>query len=62
MNRHTQGRAEDYTGVCLVMALVNLMWVMVAIWAWQGFVAALLLAAAVYKSISWLDMRLSRTR
>lgn len=62
MNKHSQGRVEDYTGVCLVMALVNLMWIMVVIWAWQGFIAALLLLAAVYQSISWLDMRRAKAR
>ncbi len=62
MREHPQGRVEDYTAICLVMALVNLMWIMVVIWAWKGFFAALILCAAVHYSISALDKRLARNR
>lgn len=62
MREHPQSRVEDYTSTCLVMALINLMWIMIALWAWKGFFAALLLSAAVYYSITLLDMRLARNR
>ena len=31
MRDQRQGRVEDYTSMCLIMALVNLMWIMVVI-------------------------------
>ncbi|MGB0903225.1 hypothetical protein [Halocynthiibacter sp.] len=62
MREHQHSRVEDYTAICLIMALVNLMWIMFVIWAWQGFVAALLLSAAIYHSINLLDRRLARRR
>jgi len=40
----------------------NLLWIMIAIWAWKGFIAALLLGASVYQAIKWLDLRLARSR
>lgn len=55
-------RVENYTNTCLVMGLINLMWIMVVLWAWKGFLAALLLAAGVHRWITWLDRRLERTR
>ena len=62
MREHPQGHVENYTGMCLIMALVNLMWIMVVIWAWKGFFAALMLCAAVHFSITLLDRRLARKR
>jgi len=62
MRDQRQGRVEDYTSMCLIMALVNLMWIMVVIQAWKGFVAALLLSGAVHFSIKLLDRRLARLR
>ncbi|MGH1577675.1 hypothetical protein [Planktotalea sp.] len=59
---NNRGRVENYTNTCLVMGLINLMWIMIALWAWKGFFAALMLGAAIYYSINWLDMRLARTR
>ncbi|MEP5154919.1 hypothetical protein [Planktotalea sp.] len=56
------GRVENYTNTCLVMGLINLMWIMVVLWAWKGFIAALLLAAAVHRWISWLEYRRARAR
>ena len=61
LNNHPQS-VENYTNTCLVMGLVNLMWIMVVLWAWKGFIAALLLCAAIYHSITWLDTRLARAR
>lgn len=56
------GRVEDYTGFCLVMLFVNLLWIMVALWAWKGFFAALCLGFIVHKSVDLLDARLTRIR
>ncbi len=61
MREHPQA-VENYTNTCLVMAFVNLLWIMIAIWAWKGFIAALLLGASVYQAIKWLDLRLARSR
>lgn len=33
---------ENYTGAVLVMGLVNLIWMLVAIWVWLGFWAVVL--------------------
>ncbi|MDB9707264.1 hypothetical protein LY10_02136 [Planktotalea frisia] len=60
--QHYPQAVENYTNTCLVMGFVNLLWIMIAIWAWKGFVAALLLSATVYHAIKWLDLRLARTR
>ena len=61
MNEHPQS-VENYTNTCLVMGLVNLMWVMIVVLAWQGFVTALLLSCALYYAITRLDKRLARSR
>jgi len=50
--------ADDYTNTCLVMGLVNLIWILLVIWAWQGFIAALLVSGLVYRSIIWLERRM----
>ena len=49
---------ENYTNVVLVMGLVNLLWVLIAIWAVWGLAAALLTALIVNHLITLLDRRL----
>ena len=49
---------ENYTNVVLVMGLVNLLWVLIAIWAIWGLAAALLTALIVNHLITLLDRRL----
>ncbi|MEO0401507.1 MAG: hypothetical protein AAF214_03950 [Pseudomonadota bacterium] len=47
MNDHEMGRAPNYTNACIVMFGVNITWVLVAIWAIWGLIAAGLLALGV---------------
>ena len=61
MREHPQA-VENYTNTCLVMGFVNLLWIMIAIWAWKGFIAALLLSAAVHHAIKLLDLRRAQVR
>ena len=48
MDRHTQGTAPNYTNACIVMFGVNITWVLVAIWAIWGLIAAMLLGLGVH--------------
>lgn len=43
MDDHKLGTAPNYTTACIVMFGVNITWVLVAIWAIWGLVAAILL-------------------
>jgi hypothetical protein len=61
MNDHPQA-VENYTNTCLIMGFVNLMWIMVVLWAWKGFVAALMLGVGVHYAITWLGLRRARAR
>ncbi|MEL6620667.1 MAG: hypothetical protein AAFP16_17460 [Pseudomonadota bacterium] len=47
MNSRNVGTAPNYTNACIVMFGVNITWVLVAIWAIWGLIAALLLALGV---------------
>lgn len=59
MDRDTpRRRAPDYTNAALAMGLVNLLWMMFAVWAAFGFVWVLLAAGA----LNLLITRLGRTR
>lgn len=51
------GRVPDYTSACIVMFGVNVTWILVAIWAIWGLIAAILLGAGVNRVISWVDAR-----
>ncbi len=46
------GRAPDFTNACIVMFGVNLTWVLVAIWAIWGLIAAICLSWGVNRLIS----------
>ncbi|WP_127115551.1 histidinol phosphate aminotransferase [Shimia sediminis] len=48
---------ENYTNMVLVMGLVNLLWVLIVIWAVWGLAAALLTALIVNHAITLLDRR-----
>lgn len=58
MNRSPLGRAPDYTNAALVMGLVNLSWILVALWAVWGWSAVVLAALALNWAIDRLDRRL----
>lgn len=47
MDDHHTGRAPNYTSACIVMFGVNITWVLVAIWAIWGLIAAVLLGLGV---------------
>lgn len=47
MDDRTQGTAPNYTNACIVMFGVNITWILVAIWAIWGLIAAMLLALGV---------------
>lgn len=47
MDEHKQGTAPNYTNACIVMFGVNITWILVAIWAIWGLIAAMLLALGV---------------
>ncbi|MEL6809246.1 MAG: hypothetical protein AAFO97_15840 [Pseudomonadota bacterium] len=47
MQNKPLGRAPNYTNACIAMFGINITWVLVAIWAIWGLVAAILLAVGV---------------
>ena len=47
MNDYHSGTAPNYTKACIVMFGVNITWVLVAIWAIWGLIAAILLGLGV---------------
>ena len=48
MDDQVQGKAPNYTNACIVMFGVNITWILVAIWAIWGLIAAMLLALGVH--------------
>ncbi len=57
MRDHPQGRAPDYTAPALVMAAVNLFWMLGVIWAMFGLPVVLALAWGLKSGIDWLGAR-----
>lgn len=51
-------RVENYTTAALVTGLLNLLWVLMVIWALWGFPAVLLVALILNYAITWLERRL----
>jgi len=47
MHNKPVGRAPNYTNACIAMFGVNITWILVAIWAIWGLVAAVLLGLGV---------------
>lgn len=54
-------KAPNYTSACIVMFGVNITWILVAIWAFWGLVAAVLLALGLNHLMDrvrvWADAR-----
>lgn len=57
MDRHTLGRAPNYTNACIVMFGVNLAMALLFFLAIWGLVAAVFLALAVNRWLDWLEHR-----
>lgn len=57
MRQHMQGSAPNYTDTCLVMGLVNLLWIFFVLWVWKGIAAVLLTALLVNAWINRLEGR-----
>lgn len=49
--------APNYTSACIVMFGVNLMWMLMAIWAIWGFLAVMITGWGVNRVISYLEAR-----
>ncbi|WP_319826234.1 hypothetical protein [Thalassovita sp.] len=47
--------APDYTTAALVMGLVNLLWVLVVVWAYSGLPGVLIAGVALNMLINRLD-------
>ena len=47
MDDHHSGPAPNYTNACIVMFGVTVTWILVAIWAIWGLIAAMLLALGI---------------
>jgi len=55
-------RAPDYTNASLVMGLVNLLWILGAIWAMFGLPAVLLTGLALDRAITRTARRRAQRR
>lgn len=55
--RRPPGRVEDYTGACLVVGLVNLLWVLGVIWALLGLPAVIVTGLVLDRVIARLGDR-----
>lgn len=51
-NGNTRPSAPDYTAACIVMLGVNLVWMLLAVWALWGLAAVALLGWLVNRGIS----------
>jgi hypothetical protein len=56
MDDHPIGRAPNYTSACIVMFGVNIAWLLVAIWAVWGLIAAVFLGIGVNHLIERLTV------
>ena len=56
MNQH-QGRAPNFTQACVFMFAVNLIWVLLAIWAVWGILAVIACGWIVNRAVSYLAAR-----
>ena len=48
-------RVEDYTNTCLVMGLVNLLWIFALIWVFLGLPAIMVIAVILNAGINRID-------
>ncbi|MEL6463525.1 MAG: hypothetical protein AAFQ58_01045 [Pseudomonadota bacterium] len=60
MNDHNIGTAPNYTSACIVMFGINITWILVAIWAIWGLIAALLLGLGVNHLIERIQIWTAR--
>ena len=56
--RQPPGRAPDYTDAALVMGLVNLVWVLLVLWAAFGFWSVLATGIGLNALITRLESRI----
>lgn len=56
MDKQPPRRVEDYTEACLWMGLVNLFWILGAIWAVFGMIQVLVVAFVLNRLISRLAL------
>lgn len=54
---HDRPSAPDFTSACVFMFGVNLIWILIAIWAVWGFLALLGTAYAVKKWVEWVAVK-----
>ncbi|MEM9247644.1 MAG: hypothetical protein AAGB05_02995 [Pseudomonadota bacterium] len=61
--RNTEPRrsAPNYTNAALAMGLVNLLWMFIALWAWQGFGAVIVVGIVLNMLIDRLEERRRRS-
>lgn len=57
MRRGNMKEAPNYTNAALVMGAVNLLWVLMVIWATLGFIAVLVTGFVLDKLILWCASR-----
>jgi len=57
MRRGNMPSAPDYTNAALVMGFVNLLWVLMVLWAAFGFAAVLAAGFSLDRLIVWLANR-----
>lgn len=57
MERDKIGRAPNFTTACIVMFGVNLMWILLFLFALWGLVAAVFFGLAVNRWVDWLAHR-----
>jgi len=57
MEKHSLGRAPNFTTACIVMFGVNLAWILVAVFAVYGLLGALCLCLLVNHWVAWLEHR-----
>ncbi len=48
-------RVEDYTNTCLVMGLVNLLWIFALIWVFLGLPAIMVIAVVLNAGINRIE-------
>jgi hypothetical protein len=57
MDQHKLGRAPNFTNACIVMFGVNLGWILLALFAVYGLIAAVFVGLVVNHWLNWLDHR-----
>lgn len=60
MDNQKTGRAPNYTSACIVMFGVNLIWMLLFLFAVWGLMIAVFLALTVNHWLNWLDHKRRR--